>query len=148
MAWQGSVPSGPERICAGSCGTTIQARVGGDRCPACARQVEQMRGSASARGYGSAWARWRLIYISTLVRLGIAPVCGATMPDGPQTTHSACKAAGLMTGLSSNGEGLHLNHEPPLRDEERRVVHLVCDSRRIELLCAACHGALAPSTWL
>lgn len=69
------------------------------------------------------------------------------MPDGPQTTHSACKAAGFLTGLSSTGDGLHLNHEPPLRDEERQYPHLVCDARRIELLCAACHGALAPATW-
>jgi len=47
-----------------------------------------------------------------------ALVCGATLPGGPQTTHSVCRAEGLLTGLSDHGGGLHLNHEPPLRDVE------------------------------
>jgi hypothetical protein len=139
------MPAAPERICAGTCGKTITTRR--DKCDKCARTTEQQRGSASARGYGSQWARWRLQFIAALVRQGIPPVCGAVMPGGPQTTHSQCQAAGLWTGTSSHGESLHLNHEPPLTDDERQKIRVVCDPRRIELLCAACHGALAPSTW-
>jgi hypothetical protein len=139
------MPAAPERLCAGTCGRTITTRR--ERCDRCARAVEQQRGSASARGYGSQWARWRRWFIAALVQQGIPPVCGARFPEGPQTTHSRCQTAGLWTGASDRGESLHLNHEPPLRDEERAYPHRVCDVRRIELLCAACHNALASSQW-
>lgn len=141
------MPAAPERLCSGTCGRTLKATGRRTKCEACARTVEQTRGTRTARGYGSTWTRWRLHYLAALVAQGIPPICGATLPEGPQTTHSQCKAAGLWTGSSSQREGLHLNHEPPLRDDERAFPHLVCDARRIELLCATCHAALASESW-
>lgn len=76
----------------------------------------------------------------------ILRVCGATLPGGPQTMHSQCKAHGRQTVRSQDGSDLAYNHEPPLQDWERSDMRRVCDPRRIELLCAECHNALAPAT--
>lgn len=111
------------------------------RCDNCTRGAERRRGSASSRGYNAVWRAFREAFFTLLVSLGIAPVCGAHLPNGPQTSHSRCQAAGLMVFVSEDGTSLHLDHEPPLRDNERTNMAAVCDETRIQLLCASCHAA-------
>lgn len=130
------MPTAPLRTCAGGCGTLVRK----GRCPACARVPEQRRGTSTERGYGAAWRAFRPIFIAMLVSLGIAPICGAALPDGPQTSHSRCKAQGLETWVSADGSDLHLDHEPGLKPHERRDTLKVCDPRRIVLLCRSCHS--------
>lgn len=99
--------------------------------------MEQARGSASARGYGAVWERFRLQFMEMLVEQRIEPICGAALPFGPNTTDSLCKAQGLINGMD-----LHLDHEPPLTAAERRIVSAVCDATRVQLLCGrGCHAA-------
>lgn len=76
-----------------------------------------------------------------LVSAGIPPCCGAALPDGPKTQDSQCAASGLMVFASANGASLHLDHEPPLRPEERGDTVAVTDENRIQLLCSLCHAA-------
>lgn len=114
--------------------------VSSGRCTACARTREAWRGSASARGYNATWTRFRTIFIGMLVALGIAPICGAALPDGPKTEDSMCRSQGLHTFASTDGSGLHLDHQPPLEEWERRDASKVCDPQRIQLLCHACHA--------
>lgn len=126
------MPDAPLRPCLGNCG----ARVKSGRCPACSRIVEQRRGSASQRGYGTSWEAFRLQFMSLLVQAGIAPVCGAALPDGPRTQDSQCQQQGVV-----NGDRLHLDHEPPLQEWERRIISRICDPSRVQFLCATCHSA-------
>jgi hypothetical protein len=98
------------------------------------------RENRHARGYDYAWAGFMARFPSHLVVSGIPPVCGATLPDGPQTHDSQCRALGLLTFTSADGSALHGDHEPPLRDDERADHRAVCDPRRVQLLCAACHA--------
>lgn len=70
-----------------------------------------------------------------LVEAGVLPICGASLPGGPQTSDSRCQADGLQ-----NGEDLHLDHEPPLTDAERLDARIVCDPLRIQLLCGVDHS--------
>jgi hypothetical protein len=93
------------------------------------------RGTATARGYGAAWARFRLEFVGALVAAGIAPTCGAALPGGPRMGASRCRAAGVWTGV-----GLHLHHDPPLLEAERRDRAAVCNAWRVGFLCAACHN--------
>lgn len=111
------------------------------RCPRHARQQEQRRGTAHARGYTQDWVKFRPIFISTLVKAGILPVCGAALPTGPVNRDSACMEAGLLTYTSADGSSLHLDHEPSLQDWERHDMARVCDPNRIILKCARCHAA-------
>lgn len=120
------------RPCAGGCGTLVTK----GRCPACAREPERRRGSAHQRGYGTAWEAFRLQFLQMLLDHGIVPCCGAVLPTGPKTTDSQCLAQGYQTA-----EGLHLDHEPPLQDWERRYPEKVCDPNRIQLLCGPDHSA-------
>jgi hypothetical protein len=120
------------RLCAR--GHTV---TGGGRCPSCDRR----RGTAHARGYDRDWLTFRPHFLAQLVEAGVLPVCGAALPTGPHTTDSACQAAGLFTFTSADGSSLHLDHEPPLTDTERRNARAVCDVRRVQLLCVACHLA-------
>ena len=110
------------------------------RCAACARTRETWRGSARARGYNGIWEGFRVVFIGLLVAAGIAPVCGATLPDGPKTQDSECRRLGLQTFASADGSSLHLDHDPPLQPSERRDASRVCDAARIQLLCASCHA--------
>jgi cytochrome c553 len=88
---------------------------------------------------GSGWRAFRLAFLAALVDAGISPTCGARLPDGPQRTDlSQCQRAGLLTGVN-----LHLHHEPALTTAERQDQAKVQDARRIILLCASCHAALA-----
>lgn len=122
------------RACAEpGCPELVQA----GRCPAHARVVEQRRGTATSRGYDSHWTRiFRPWFIAQLIKHGIAPACGAALPGGPSMADSHCKAEGRL-----NGRHLHLDHDPPLTDAERRDRRAVEDPTRVGFLCRECHGA-------
>lgn len=115
------------------------ARVVKGKCPACATQAEQRRGSASSRGYTSQWERFRIQFFNTLVLNGIPPVCGAVLVGGPQTNDSHCKAEGLLTFTSRDGSSLHLDHEPQIQAHERTDMAAVCNALRLQVLCRECH---------
>lgn len=111
-------------------------------CPTHARQREQRRGTAHARGYTYRdWQPFRKRFLAALVDAGITPCCGAALPTGPSPDASECRARGLFTFSSGGGKSLHFDHEPALQDHERRDVTKVCDLNRIVLLCASCHSA-------
>ena len=101
-----------------------------------AGRARDRRGTATARGYGAAWAGFRGRYLAALGGLGVAAVCGATWPGGPVMTASRCRAEGRLTGGR-----LHLHHVPALTPAERKVVAIVCDPLRVGVLCAVCHNA-------
>lgn len=111
----------------------------GGPCPVHARQREQARGSARARGYSSSWDRFRPYFIRLLIQAGIVPLCGARLV-GPPSPHSRCAARGLLTDRSADGSDLHFDHDPPLTEAERHDDAAVCDKYRITLLCRACHS--------
>ena len=133
------MPLAIPRLCAAGCGA--RGRFPRGRCPQCTRAVEARRGTASDRGYDAAWTAFRPQFVSMLVERGIPPVCGATLPGGPSTTDSRCKAQGLQTFQSTDGSDLHLDHEPPLTPAEREHPAVVCDPLRIQMLCRADHSA-------
>jgi hypothetical protein len=126
------MPNAPLRPCAGRCGALVPK----GRCSSCSRHVEQKRGSAHSRGYGTAWEAFRPQFVQMLLEAGIVPCCGASLPTGPQTLHSRCRDEGLLTLT-----GLHFDHEPPLQDWERQDARKVCDPNRIQLLCATDHAS-------
>ena len=125
------------RPCSGGCGRYVAKGA----CPACRSARERTRPSRRERGYGPIWDAWRPVFISALAALGILPVCGAALPDGPKTSDSSCKAQGLWSYSSASGSSLQFDHEPPLTNVERKDPLKVCDPRRIQLLCKACHDA-------
>jgi hypothetical protein len=131
------MPTGALRPCPGHCGTLVTK----GRCAACARVQNIHRGSARRRGYDAAWEAFRPVFIGRLVALGIAPVCGASLPSGPRTNDSACRATGLLIFTSADGSSLHFDHDPELTERERHDRQAVCDPARIQLLCASCHSA-------
>lgn len=140
-----AMPTSALRPCLGGCGAL--GRFPRGRCSRCAGRAEGERRAARGGFDYSAkwWRRWREQFIGGLVSLGIAPVCGATMPDGPAATISACRAQGLETAASSDGSGLHLHHEPPLTEAEVAAIRagnraLACDETRIVLACRSCHS--------
>lgn len=106
-------------------------------CASCATKREHARGSAHARGYTRLWREWfKPKFEGMLVKADIAPVCGASLPGGPNTkAFSECARTGLL-----NAANLHLDHEPPLLPEERRDKRKVCDPLRVGLLCRRDHG--------
>lgn len=107
------------------------------RCRVHARQRDQRRGTATARGYTSHWSRvFKPWFIRRLIAAGSAPVCGAALPGGPSLTASRCRAQGLL-----NDRHLHLHHDPPLRDDERHDRRTVENPIRVGLLCESCHAA-------
>lgn len=105
-----------------------------------ARAVDARRGSAASRGYDRQWQAFRIFVRNRMIALHILPVCGAALPGGPVTTDSACQAAGLLVGANPDGTELSLDHEPPLRAEERLNPRAVCDLLRVQWLCRACHA--------
>lgn len=126
------MPNTPLRPCAGGCGQLVRK----GKCAKCNRRTEWNRGTRQERGYDSHWLRFRQYFFHLLIQQHIMPVCGAALPTGPQTTHSQCKQHGWLTT-----ESLHLDHEPPLRDDERDKPWIVCNPQRIQCLCASCHAA-------
>lgn len=127
------MPTAALRPCVAGCGTLVTTGA----CPSCARKTEQARGSAHQRGYTVTWNRFRAYVVQRMVHLNISPVCGATLPGGPDTqAYSRCQAEGLRTL-----QDLHLDHDPPLQDWERTDPRKVCDEARVGLLCRSCHAA-------
>jgi hypothetical protein len=99
--------------------------------------TERYRGTAASRGYDAHWSTvFRPWFIQHLIAAGIAPVCGAALPGGPGMADSRCAAQGRL-----NDRQLHLDHDPPLRDDERRDRRAVEDPLRVGLLCRSCHSA-------
>lgn len=130
------MPTLPPRLCAAGCG----ARVSQGRCAACAQAKGLRRLTSTARGYGSAWRRFRRAFVSSLIAGGTLPACGARHPDAPPTQDSRCLGQGYIQGSSADGSDLHLDHDPPLEDWERDRPDRVCDPLRVQLLCAECHA--------
>jgi hypothetical protein len=101
-------------------------------------QPKSARASASQRGYGVAWRRFVVWMRKRMLKLGIVPVCGASLPGGPDLSLvSRCRQAKVLTA-----KGLHLHHEPALRPEERTSERAVCDPARVGFLCVTCHNAI------
>ncbi len=137
-------PEAPWRRCSGpgcpALGAFARTR---GRCPACTRRSNRQRREGRSFDYSAAWWRsWRIWYISLLVAQGIVPVCGARLPGAPLTPVTACQEAGLMTGASEDGSGLHLHHEPELTEAEVTDRAAVCQPLRIVLTCRGCHSAI------
>jgi hypothetical protein len=126
------MPSAPLSPCRGrvGCPSLTQAGV---ICAIC--RPTYARRSASAQGYTSYWRAFRLRFVQLLIRAGLAPICGAALPDGPAMRDSICKAEGR-----TNGAHLHLDHDPPLTPAERSDRRIVCDPQRVGFLCASCHA--------
>ena len=106
-----------------------------------AKAYDRYRGTAHSRGYTyTQWRPFRDAFVGALVAAEILPVCGAALPTGPRTQDSACQAQGWLTFTSLDGSSLHVDHEPPLREDERRDMAVVCDLNRVQLLCRSCHA--------
>jgi len=134
--WSHGMPEALLRACPGDGGTCPEL-VSSGRCPAHTRQAEARRGSATSRGYNYHWSHvFRPLFSRMLIAAGIAPVCGAALPGGPAMADSQCKAAGRLVA-----DHLHLDHDPPLRPEERHDRRSVEDPLRVGWLCTTCHNA-------
>lgn len=81
----------------------------------------------------------RVTFPALLAQANVIPVCGASLPGGPNGKGSRCKEQGLYT-YASKGQRLHGDHEPPLTDAERQQPSVVMDPLRVQLLCAQCHA--------
>ncbi len=134
------MPAPLVRACPGKGGSCVNLTTGG-RCPDCERdrqrQWDSTRGTASARGYTSAWSAFRRKFYWLIGKAGVLAECGASLPGGPDVTaKSRCMGAKRHTL-----KGLHLHHEPPLTDSERKDPRAVCDPMRVGFLCGSCHSA-------
>jgi len=130
------MPTAALRPCLGRCGKRVSTR----RCGPCAAKQDRWRGTSQDRGYGSPWRHFVAYIRDRFVELGIPIVCGASLPDGPDTkAWSRCARDGRI-----NGEALHLDHEPPLTEAERQDAlfgdrRAVDDEKRVGWLCSECH---------
>lgn len=129
--------SGALKPCAGGCHRLVRR----GRCPSCARVPEQQRGTATERGYGAEWRRFRLDFIDTLVARDIPPICGASLKWPVRLSASRCLSEGVESTHSGDWSSLHVHHDPPLEEWERGDVKRVCDEQRCGLLCRECHSA-------
>lgn len=124
------MPSALLRPCAylGGCGALVVEGYCPDHRP------RDTRPTATARGYGTRWLRFKEWWIAQIVQRGIAPVCGARW-TGLSPEHSVCLQQGLFTGGR-----LHLDHRWPVRPAEREDAESFFDPERVQLLCPACHS--------
>jgi 5-methylcytosine-specific restriction protein A len=129
------MPSAILRPCPGDGGRCPELVPAG-RCARHARQIEQRRGSAASRGYGSSWVWLRQKFREAIIRVGIAPVCGAKLPGAPVTPDSRCAAEGLVVGDGPR-RGLHVDHIVPHRGDPV----LFKDLNNLQYLCHGCHSA-------
>lgn len=128
------MPSSPRQPCSTPrCPNTTDR----GRCLTCRTRTEQVRGSASQRGYDSYWSKTFVPWFKRqLAGKGIAPACGASLPGGPDMRpFSRCAQEGRLTI-----EKLHVDHNPPLDPWERKHRARVCDPKRVGLLCDEDHG--------
>jgi hypothetical protein len=125
------MPTAAKHACPGGCGRLVSR----GKCPFCVRRSEQARGTAHQRGYTYEWVLFRGYFLGLLQEAGILPICGAVLPDGPNTQDSSCQQLGLQTWTH-----LHFDHEPPLQEHERSDMRKVCDPTRIQLLCNVDHN--------
>ncbi len=134
------MPTALLKPCPGD-GGRCTALVPSGRCPVHAREVEQRRGSASARGYDSAWRALTHRFRRALIKAGIAPVCGARLPGAPVTNHSRCAQEGRLVDDGAHrrrhGMALHTDHIVPHRGDDR----LRLDILNLQLLCKEEHDA-------
>ena len=127
------MPSALLRPCAnpGGCHELVES----GRCKAHATEQDAARGSSAERGYDGYWRRFIIWFRHQLIAKGIVPVCGAALSGGPSMADSQCRAQGLL-----NDHDLHLDHDPPLRPDERQDRRAVCNPLRVGFLCASCHA--------
>lgn len=124
-----AVPSSLLRSCTTHGCPNLSAHGPCDVCAAARQQrVDQRRGSAASRGYGSRWAA-----TSTALRRSQLRWCGDRMPGAPVTTDSRCPASGLQRSLSQV-----VDHIVPVagpRDPR------FWDRANWQGLCDTCHNA-------
>jgi hypothetical protein len=135
------MPAALLKVCTGK-GGTCGALTACGRCRDCERdrqrQCDATRGTASERGYDVRWAAFRRRFYWLLGRAGILAECGASLPGGPDVrAKSRC-----MANRQHTLKGLHLHHEPPLTDAERKDQRAVCDPMRVAFLCHGCHSGV------
>lgn len=132
------MPAALMRACAGrpGCPNLVASGVCRDCSSRRAKVDAQQRGTAAERGYDTRWVKFRSWFRNRLVAAGIPPVCGASLPGGPDTkAWSHCAGDGVL-----NDRDLHLDHEPPLRPDERSNWRAIQDAARCGYLCARCHA--------
>ena len=122
-------------------GCPERAGAGSGRCEAHRtvfdHEVAVRRGKTADRGLDTKhWRAFRERFAAMLIRAGVAPVCGASLPEGPSVI-TKCRAAAV-----TNARRLELHHEPPLSPDERQDWRAVCDARRVVWACHDCHAAL------
>lgn len=130
------MPAALARACAGRGGMCPNLTTE-TRCTACLRATETRRGSAHARGYTRHWRETFIPHFTgLLIAADIVPACGASLPCGPDLTGiSRCVAEGRLTT-----QHLHLHHDPPLTDAERKDRQAVEDPLRVGFVCVFCHN--------
>ena len=108
------MPFKPAKPCAyAGCGALTHDRYCSAHARAVARQYDQQRGSAAARGYGRRWQRLRLQFLQR------HPLC------------EACKAEDRLTAATV------VDHIEPHRGDQR----LFWDQNNWQALCKPCHDA-------
>jgi 5-methylcytosine-specific restriction protein A len=124
-----------QRPCPGDGGRCPEVVTSGC-CPKHTRAVERRRGSAASRGYDAEWFKLRARFRRELIRLDIAPVCGARLPGTRLTKDSRCAAEGLEIG-DLPGKSLHVDHIEPHHGDEVKFK----DMANLQYLCRECHSA-------
>ncbi len=98
------------------------------RCLACAKdtakQYDRIRGTASSRGYGSKWARYRAKFLHNY------PLCGDRPQFAPETKDSECAAAGLYIAASV------VDHIVPVTGPDDPTFY---EPQAHQALCKSCH---------
>lgn len=121
------MPSAPLRPCATpACPTLVRA----GHCPVHASQREARRGSASARGYNWAWAKYALWFKNT------HPLCGDAEPHAYFCDASECRKAGRITPVVGPRQGA-VHH---IRGHNGRNDPEFMNPRNHMSLCLQCHN--------
>lgn len=101
-----------------------------------AQAYDIRRGSSSSRGYGARWRHYVVAYRNELSRHGIAPLCGARLPNAPSTQDSRCQRDGKVTlgYVVDHIVPVSGPHDPRFYDPSNH--QLLCDGRGY-----GCHDA-------
>lgn len=113
------MPNAPPRACV--CGRLLRH---GSRCAVCTTARDQARGSAVARGYDQAWARFSAAWLREF------PWCGQRQDGQLHADHSRCVQAGRRTGATCT------DHIVRLRDGGSHR-----DRANSQSLCTSCNVA-------